>query len=58
MTLTAFSSFPFLINHKGDSGRSMDIKRKDTEAVIHDIKITGNEHLKELKTNENIQSNK
>ena len=58
MTLRAFSSCPFLINHKGESGRIMDIKRKDTEAVIHDIKITGNEHLENLKTNENIQSNK
>ena len=58
MTLRAFSSCPFLINHKGDSGRIMDIKRKDREAAIHDIKINGNEHLKDLKTNGNIQSNK
>ena len=27
----------------------MDITRKDTEAVTHDVKITGNEHLKHLK---------
>ena len=27
----------------------MDITRKDTEAVTHDVKITGNEHLKDLK---------
>ena len=30
----------------------MDITRKDTEAVTHDVKITGNEHLKDLKKNE------
>ena len=27
----------------------MDITRNDTEAVTHDVKITGNEHLKEIK---------
>ena len=52
MILRAFSSWPFLINHNGDSGRNMDITRKDTEAVIHDIKITGNEHLEDLEMNE------
>ena len=52
MILRAFSSCPFLINHKGDSGRIMDIMRNDTEAEIHDIRITGNEHLNHLKPNE------
>ena len=30
----------------------MDITRKDIEAVTQDVKITGNEHLKDLKKNE------
>ena len=33
----------------------MDITRKDTEAVTHDVKITGNEHLKDLKKNEIVK---
>ena len=30
----------------------MDIMRNDTEAEIHDNRITGNEYLKHLKQNE------
>ena len=30
----------------------MDIMRKDTEAVTHDVKIIENEHLKNSKMNE------
>ena len=37
------------MSHKGDSGRNTEITKKDTEQVMQDTSMTGNEHLQMIK---------